>query len=172
MQDHIAKPIDPDQFYQTLSRWLKQKGGESAAIAHSNENNDTAADIADTNDQLIEIPGFDTTGTLQRIGGSVHVYHRILDMMLPNLVKALGQFDAALQSDDPTEQQHIAHAIRGMSANVGAVVLAEAAAEVEHALMEGHASEQLLQKFRATIATTLITMQTSLAKDGISIITS
>jgi HPt (histidine-containing phosphotransfer) domain-containing protein len=173
MQDHIAKPIDPDQFYQTLSRWLKPKeilsndtsAQRSNDISESPEGGDhpSVAVANDQPDSPIEIPGFDTMGTLDRIGGSVKVYHRILEMMLPNLAKSLTQFDAAIENNQPTPIQHVVHSIRGMSANVGATTLANAAATLEHALIDGNADARQLSAFRTTIEDTLRTMERSLA---------
>ncbi|HEY8099862.1 MAG TPA: 7TM diverse intracellular signaling domain-containing protein [Burkholderiaceae bacterium] len=179
MQDHIAKPINPDQFYQTLSRWLKLKSPDAVStldepgasdVAPSFENKTTVSSLeaVQAYDTPIEIPGFDAIGTLERIGGSVHVYHRILGMMLPNLAKSLDQFDAALENADTTLQQHITHSIRGMSANVGAMILANAAADLEQALIDGHASHQQLADFRATIADTLKAMEASMADKVLS----
>ncbi|MGZ3236556.1 MAG: 7TM diverse intracellular signaling domain-containing protein [Burkholderiaceae bacterium] len=179
MQDHIVKPIDPDQFYQTLSRWLKPKsssvtstlddlGTSDAALSFENKMTAPSFDAAKAHDKPIEIPGFDTIGTLERIGGSVHVYHRILEMMLPNLAKTLDQFDSATENTDTAQQQHIAHSIRGMSANVGAMILANAAADLEHALIDGDVSPQQLADFRATIVDTLKAMEVSLADKVLS----
>jgi two-component system sensor histidine kinase/response regulator len=173
MQDHIAKPIDPGQFYQTLAHWLKHKISHAAhqenisdmvdSTEPANRQTDTGVETTQAADQPIEIPGFDTAATLERIGGSVHVYHRILEMMLPNLVKSLEQFDAAMESSDQTQLQLLAHSIRGMSANVGAMILANAAADLEHAFIDGHSSVQQIADFRATIANTIKAMDISLA---------
>jgi two-component system, sensor histidine kinase and response regulator len=172
MQDHIAKPIDPHQFYQTLSRWLKStlsnglSSEEESEMLHSapseNSRNDAGLNRARDPDEPIYIPGFDTVGTLERIGGSVNVYHRILDMMMPNLAKTLDQFDHAVNNNDLLQLQHIAHAIRGMSANVGATILTNAAADLEHALLDGHASAQQTMDFRDTIVNTLKIMELNL----------
>lgn len=179
MQDHIAKPINPDQFYQTLSRWLKPKSRIGTAVFNEPIATESAPmrdeQIASssrapsqTTDKAIQIPGFDSAGTLERIGGSVTVYHRILGMMLPNLATALNQFDAALASGDAQQVQHIAHSIRGMSANVGAMILANAAAELEHALIDGHGSTEQMKDFRTTIADTLQAMRVSLGDKVLS----
>jgi CheY-like chemotaxis protein/HPt (histidine-containing phosphotransfer) domain-containing protein len=167
MQDHVSKPINPDQFYQTLSRWLqpKSQGATPAADTlageqpHIEDKGESGAMRIHAHGVPIDIPGFDAEGTLERLGGSVNVYHRILEMMLPNLAKALNQFDAAVENGDLVEQQHVVHSIRGMSGNVGAVILAAAAADLEHALLDGHADAQQLKDFRGVIDDTLKTMQ-------------
>ena len=179
MQDHIAKPIDPEQFYQTLSRWLKPKSRIAAptsdepvssgqASVLDNRMAPASPDLSTAADTAIDIPGFDTAGTLERVGGSVKVYHRILDMMLPNLAKALDQVDGAMASGDALQVQHVAHSIRGMSANVGAMILANAAADLEHALIDGNGSTEQMTSFRAVIADTLATMKMSLAGQVLS----
>jgi signal transduction histidine kinase/CheY-like chemotaxis protein/HPt (histidine-containing phosphotransfer) domain-containing protein len=173
MQDHIAKPIDPDQFYQTLSRWLKPKSTPMSPLIDHNAASScqpaphTVADD-DRLDGAIEIPGFDTIGTLDRIGGSVKVYHRILAMMLPNLAKSLSQFDAAIEHGEPIPIQHVVHSIRGMSANVGATKLADAAAALEHALIDGHVDADQLNAFRNVTEDTLRVMERSLAGKALS----
>ena len=83
------------------------------------------------------------------------MYHRILEIMLPSLEKALIQYDAALKGDDATPLKDIAHYVRGMSSNVGADILTKAAADLEHALIDGHASDQQMTAFRLSIEETL-----------------
>jgi two-component system sensor histidine kinase/response regulator len=177
MQDHIAKPINPAQFYQTLSRWLKQKmkrlaNNQTLAAPNSLSAMGKTKSLAmpeERLEQAIEIPGFDAESTLERLGGSVSVYHRILDMMVPNLSKAMAQFDEAMKDDDLDHRKHVTHSIRGMSSNVGAVLLAEAAANLEHALIDGHATEQQMADFRVIIEDTLRTMERCMAHRASSV---
>ena len=71
---------------------------------------------------------------MDRLAGDVELYHRVLEMLVPSLTKALQQFDAARADSDRTGLQSVVHGVRGMAANIGAVALAAAASELEDML--------------------------------------
>jgi two-component system, sensor histidine kinase and response regulator len=153
MQDHIAKPINPEQFYQTLARWLKpspMKAGMTNGDAESSA-------------VPLEIPGFDTADTMSRLAGDVALYHRVLEMLVPSLSNALQQFDAAAAIDDRTGLQSVVHGVRGMAANIGAVALTTAASELEDMLKARSAQPEQLTGFRATLERTLMLVTQGLA---------
>jgi len=149
MQDHIAKPINPDQFYRTLARWLKpssaQPGDADDAANHRGDHGATA----------LEIAGFDTADTMNRLAGDVELYHRVLEMLVPSLTKTLQQFDAAHADSDRTGLQSVVHGVRGMAGNVGAVALAAAASELEDMLKTRSEQPEQLARFRARVEETL-----------------
>jgi signal transduction histidine kinase/CheY-like chemotaxis protein/HPt (histidine-containing phosphotransfer) domain-containing protein len=159
MQDHISKPIDPQEFYQTLSRWLKP-----AAQPVPAETAQERAPEPSKSQAAISIPGFATEETLERLAGDVDLYQRVLELLLPGLEASIGQFDAARESNDRTGMKSVAHSMRGMSANVGAVALSRLATEVETALGTGTASEGQLEQFRAKAEETRVLVEQALAK--------
>lgn len=167
MQDHIAKPIDSDAFYQTLARWLKQS--EQSSVDDGASRNAPAVNTGSGNPQTvddapIEIPGFDTNDTLDRLGDDVALYHQILAMLLSALAEMLEKFDAALGSNDREAMQMASHGILGMAANVGATALAQSAAAVEQALKDDCVDPQQLAAFRNTIADTLRAVEKGLTE--------
>ncbi|WP_052452235.1 hybrid sensor histidine kinase/response regulator [Noviherbaspirillum autotrophicum] len=147
MQDHITKPINPALFYQTLARWLP-RGSAVPHFAH-------AADEPAPDLPAIEIPGFDTADTLDRLAGDVTLYYQVLDMLTPTLQDALARFKTAVDAGDQAAAASIAHSVRGMASNVGATELAAAATELEAALARDGATGQQLTSFISLIEETL-----------------
>jgi signal transduction histidine kinase/CheY-like chemotaxis protein len=154
MQDHIAKPIDPDRFYETLARWL-----DPAALIDLAPESSDAAGRADDDmpDRVPTIAGFDTAGTMERLAGDTALYRQILDMLQSSLADALAGFDAAAERQDRTALHAVVHGVHGMAANVGATALAAAAAELETQLREASPMPDAaaLAGFRALAGQTL-----------------
>jgi two-component system sensor histidine kinase/response regulator len=179
MQDLIVKPIDPDDFYQTLSRWLKQSaigqsvdqpGPEIMMPVHASASVDsTDHALNDAGAVAVEIPGFDTNDTLNRFGGDVDLYHRILVMLLPALTKTLEEFDASHHQNNRSALAIIAHGTLGMAANVGALVLAKAAEELEQAFKDRRVSPQQLSSFRTLLADTVQAVRKGLIEKKIPV---
>jgi CheY-like chemotaxis protein len=156
MQDHIAKPINPQEFYETLSRWLKPaEQGARFELAQEPSTQDETGVIA--------IPGFATEETLERLAGDADLYRRILELLLPGLEASIGQFDAAREKNDQAGMKSVAHSVRGMAANVGAVALSRLATEVETALGTSSASDSQLEEFRAKATETRTLVEQALA---------
>ncbi len=157
MQDHIVKPIHPDHFYQTLTRWLTPVcPSDIPMIPVATE---PASEV-----QPVEVPGFDTADTMDRLAGDVELYHRVLEMFIPNLTAAMEQFNSAVASGDHDATRVAVHNIRGMSANVGATALANCASELESLLGESRERPDQLDSFRVQIEYTLRTVKQSLAQ--------
>lgn len=179
MQDLIIKPIDPDDFYQILIRWLKQAGTSQDESAQNPEMNmpphdppfDEHAGRVMRNPDLIpaDILGFDTNDTLDRLGGDVALYHRILVMLLPALKKTLDEFDTAVREDNHSNLKAAAHDILGMGANVGAIALAKAARELEKSLKENRTTAQQLTSFRTLLVETVQALEAGLAERNLGI---
>jgi two-component system, sensor histidine kinase and response regulator len=152
MQDLITKPIIPDDFYQTLTHWLMPASVVTASAA-----------AASMNEKPIEIPGFDTADTLERLAGDASLYRRVLELLVPSLSSTMEQLSTALASRDHAGIKSVVHSVRGMAANVGAVALAEYATELERALGEQRALPEQMDAFRAMIEQTVQVVEEGLA---------
>ncbi len=163
MQDHLSKPLHPDQLYHQVGRWLKSDN--AATGAHDEAAAQTAALAASVRDEhdAQALPGFDIEGTLERLGGDRALHRQVLEMMLPLLRNALEQIDSAARHDDQDAIRAVVHNIAGMAANVGAVALANAATTLESALNRQEASDADIAAFCGIVHQTMQTLERHLA---------
>lgn len=161
MQDHIAKPIDPERFYQTLAHWF---GLDATETGIDDAGAEAAGGLQAPGPQPIRIPGFNTGETLDRLGGDVQLYHRVLGTLVPSLQHALAQFDGALAAGDQGLAKSAVHSVRGMAANVGAAELADFARGLEQALKEERAQPEQLARFRQLVEATMQSVGQGLAE--------
>jgi CheY-like chemotaxis protein/HPt (histidine-containing phosphotransfer) domain-containing protein len=147
MQDHLAKPINPDELYRTLARWMKasQAPEESGPAVEEEPASDAIAqdDYAD-----LAAAGFAIAETLDRLGGDTELFRDILGMVPRVAGESMGKFDATLAAGDLEGAAAAAHALRGMASTVGATPLTESAEAVERAMREGGASTAQIEIFR------------------------
>ncbi|MDD5175159.1 MAG: response regulator [Sterolibacterium sp.] len=129
MNDHIAKPIDVGQMFSTLVRWVKP--GVAAA--------DTVGD--NQAPQAMEVPrveGLDTAEALARVDGDANLFHKMLKWFRKSQADAVDDIRAAFDADDRDTAVRLAHTLKGLSGNLGATRLFNAARQLESALrLEG-----------------------------------
>jgi two-component system sensor histidine kinase/response regulator len=150
MWDHIGKPIDPDELFGKLLKWVKPKPRrieevqETAAVPATavEEKKPEEAKIAEQ-DGLPHIPGLDITQGLKRVLGKKDFYLKILGMFITNQGEAPAQIRQSLDSGDHETAERLAHSAKGVSGNVGATGLQEMAAKVEKAIKEGQPREDI-----------------------------
>ncbi|MDR3479769.1 MAG: response regulator [Burkholderiaceae bacterium] len=148
MQDHLAKPINPDELYRTLARWMKasQAPQESGPAVEEEAASDDAAQVDDYAD--LAAAGFAIVETLDRLGGDTELFRDILGMVPRVAGESMGKFDATLAAGDLEGAEAAAHALRGMASTVGATPLTESAEAVERAMRDGGASAAQIETFR------------------------
>jgi len=135
MNDHIAKPIDPDLLFEMLARW----GGRQEATP-------SVAAAAPQLETIAQVDSIDTVAALRRVGGNIAFYRKVLARFASDHADAARRIGALLAAGQRLVAERAAHGTRGAAANIGAMALAEAARELEDAI---HAGVQVMDTLAA-----------------------
>jgi HPt (histidine-containing phosphotransfer) domain-containing protein len=140
MNDHVTKPIDPDQLFATLQKWIKPVA-ERAAVPKSLPasggppvlNAPPEPDQAmPEEDELPEsLPGFDLAAGLSRLRGNKGLYRKLLLDFRANYGGAAGEIREVLAAGDFKQAHSLVHNLKGLAGNLEATDLQAAAVEME-----------------------------------------
>ncbi|MFM6989001.1 MAG: response regulator [Arenimonas sp.] len=138
MDDYMAKPIDPDLMWRILGRWLSPSTGDAAAMAGESRTASSAPEPPRAPPhEAAAAPDLDTALGLGRMGGKAALYARILAQFRDRQADASVQIRNALDAGDAGTAQRIAHTLKGLSGNIGAVGLQNACELVEARIRAG-----------------------------------
>lgn len=139
MNDHVAKPIDPDALFATLVRWTKSRLANAA---------DPVAMPVRTDDEVIlpEIEGIDMVGGLQRVAGNKRLYRDLLSQFVSRQGSAGAQIASAIESGDRSLAERLAHSVKGVAGNIGMNAVFQMAGKMESAICESRADELAVLK--------------------------
>ncbi|MCC8998156.1 MAG: transporter substrate-binding domain-containing protein [Candidatus Contendobacter sp.] len=148
MNDHVPKPIDPNNLYGSLSRWLKP-GKEFAPNEHPPTGTDDEVALPD------HLPGIDLRWGLERVGGNHRLFRKLLADFVVNHGNALQLLERQLASGHRDSARRELHTLQGVAGNIGARELQAAARRLEAELLEGRTgdSQGLPQEFRDAYTT-------------------
>jgi signal transduction histidine kinase/ABC-type sugar transport system substrate-binding protein len=133
MNDHVTKPIDPDQLFTTLLKWVKLSDERvqvnKTAINNEYPESDTALPIKD---ELPEsLPGFDLTDGLKRLQGNKTLYRKLLLNFATDYNRVAEEIREALDVGDLKNAHSLIHNLKGLAGNLAALELQEAAVNLE-----------------------------------------
>ena len=129
MNDHVTKPIDPDQLFKTLIKWIKP--GDRQV-----ESPEPAPEIQPENEPDLpsDIPGIDFPTGLKRVAGNTKLYRKLLLSFRENNRNLPSDIKAAFEKDDQELAQRLAHTIKGVSGNIAANDVYNSAARLEECI--------------------------------------
>lgn len=141
MNDHITKPIDPEQLFYALLKWIPPKNGTKLP-----QNIQEAFVKTNPSENVfnIDIPGVDTQTGLKRVLGKKDFYLSILKKYTVNQKNTITEIKKALESEDYNTAERLTHTLKGVSGNIGAEAVQEKAALLE-SLFKEHAPEEKLK---------------------------
>lgn len=131
MNDHVTKPIDPDELFSALLRWIKPGERE---IPEDLKEHPAGEEKQVSPESFPEIPGIDSKTGIGRVGGNVRLYRELLGKFVRDSAQAHQDVIDALAWNNRELAQRIAHTVKGTSGNIGASDLSTAAAAVESAI--------------------------------------
>ena len=126
MNDHVGKPFDLDH----LVKVLRQQAGWPALDTLSDTTNRAPAAKATLSAQVGEaalIAQIDIHAALNRLGGKLDVYQRMLRTFVADLSTMPDQLQSYLETGDRVNNHRLLHTLKGLAATLGANTLASAA---------------------------------------------
>jgi two-component system sensor histidine kinase/response regulator len=148
MNDHIAKPIDPDQLFGVLLHWIKH--GNDGQSMH--EPTFAQTQPMPTVPIDIEIPGVDVRSGLRRTGSNAKRYKTLLSRFAQQEAGAVETMRTALAMGDAATAERAAHSLKGAAGTLGATALSGMAAEAETAIKLGQRPDQALATLGVALA--------------------
>ena len=146
MNDHVGKPFDLDHLVQVLRR-MAGLGNSGSPPTVAPARMDLPAAVA----AAAAAAGVTLDSALQRLGGKLPVYERLLRNFVRDLADMQGVLDQCLESQDTESAARLLHTLKGLAATLGVPALADAAGQAERVMSERPAAAER-QRVAAAIA--------------------
>jgi CheY-like chemotaxis protein/HPt (histidine-containing phosphotransfer) domain-containing protein len=126
MNDHIAKPVDPEALFQAMLRWLPERDAPAAAAPESG----AAADLP-------VIPGVDVVRGLRNLNGRREAYLRLLRRFATSHRDDIARVRKACVEGATDAARRHCHSLKGAAGALGISEVEALAAELEGRLRDG-----------------------------------
>ena len=130
MNDHLAKPIDPNHLFTVLQCWIDIVG---PTIKERNLATDCSEESC-AGLPLGSLAGIDLSKGLARIGGNQTLFLSLLREFVDDHQSDSITLDDALNAGDMASARRLIHTLRSVAGSIGAEALEESAIALEQAL--------------------------------------
>jgi two-component system, sensor histidine kinase and response regulator len=126
MDDYLSKPIDVNELYAALLRWIKPRSGEMQQKASEQ----IVADPPVKNSGE-DVAGIDMDEGVSRLGGNGQMFVKLLHTFVKDYAGLPQQVREEVTAGRCEQAKRLVHGIKGMAGNISANKLYEAAKEYE-----------------------------------------
>ena len=155
MNDHVAKPIDPEALFTTLLKWIQRPADrENHQLPETETSKSSKVEDSDRfplpfqaegNDDLPpSLAGFDLAAGLKRLQGNRRLYRKLLLDFANGYREASENIHHALIANDINQVHSLVHNIKGLAGNLSATDLQNAAAEMDSSVKKALSGEKLI----------------------------
>lgn len=156
MNDFLTKPINPEELYRVLARWVTIPHHDLPGPARSASATDRSDEIPGT------LPGISREQGLQNLNNNAPFYREMLVRFLRTKGQTAQEFAELLAQDDYEAAVRVAHSMKSVAGTIGAMELMAASQELELALSAApNSSEPQLLRFGSCLQTVLAGLKTA-----------
>jgi two-component system sensor histidine kinase/response regulator len=141
MNDHVAKPIEPQDLFASLLKWIRPRTAMGRTL---HEHTPPAESI-----ELPDIAGLDQAAGLRRVLGKKGLYLSMLRKFLAGQQSFVQDIQRALDGSDWVGAERLAHTLKSVAGNINLASVQQAALELEAAIHQRHAQGGILALVQA-----------------------
>lgn len=132
MNDYISKPIDFNQMFKVMSKWIVPVNPMAKGdVAYTADANDDAVDISG-----MVVDGIDLQRGLQTTQGDQALYKKLINRFIEGQADFERQLKQSIQSQDSELAIRLAHTLKAVAGNLGAMDLMESTKQLEASCIE------------------------------------
>ena len=135
MNDHVTKPISPDQLLAALAHWMQvpaDRAGKPAPVPVA-----TIPELKEIPSDLQALTGIDAADGIRRIGGKADAYRKQLRRFREHYPAAIVELRRLAAEEGLPRAEEYCHALKGVTGNIGARGLYERIAAIDDLLKQG-----------------------------------
>lgn len=144
MDDHISKPISPNDLIPTLLRWIRPRMDENAAPPETSPQK-SWADIA------AALPTFEIDALMEALDGDRSQFEEILHIFLREFSEVERELAARLADGANEAAGKLVHKLAGTAGNIGAIALHRLSRTLDEQLKLGSHDPATLNSWRETL---------------------
>ncbi len=144
MDDYVSKPIEAEQLFSTLARWVKVESGNSEL-----ETRNLKSEARNLN----SVPGIDIKSALKRLGGNEKLFGEIMGNFSRVYISVSDDIRKAMEEGDKPLAIRLSHTIKGVAGNLSAKTLHRRAMELELGIRDNNDEDidNLLDNFEIAL---------------------
>ncbi|MFC1848915.1 two-component regulator propeller domain-containing protein [candidate division CSSED10-310 bacterium] len=149
MNDYVTKPIEAEQLFTTMARWIRVEPTETTATLPAPEKSSPKQNLS----LPPQLPGLNIQAGLRRIGANKELYLKLLTEFCRDFADSDADIKSALKNQDLTSAQQLIHTLKGVAGNISANELYDTAQALEKEIHEGNMahSDTYLQRLKNSL---------------------
>jgi PAS domain S-box-containing protein len=141
MNDHIGKPVNPDELFACILKWIPRTAVRQTNRAADNARTGSAPTAGAVDEEtlrtnLMALDALDLELGLASVRGRVASYVRLLGKLAAGEPGYIDQIRNKLAAGDRNEAKRLAHSLKGAAGTLGATMLQLRARDLEFAIRD------------------------------------
>jgi two-component system, sensor histidine kinase and response regulator len=145
MNDFVAKPIELNNFYASLIKWLPERKAPLEVVSEPAEKTIETDLNSSLTAQLEQFKELDSSIGLRNLRGDAVAYLRLLRLFENSHGEDIAKFTHYFLAESIDQARQLAHAIKGAAGTLGLTTLQEAAKLLE-ANLKGRVTPLLIKR--------------------------
>ncbi len=137
MNDHIAKPIDVEEMFATMAKWIEPDRVVLPGVTQAANAAASSSSNSSSSSRLPELPGLDVNVGIDTAGNDIALYRRLLSIFYVDQSGFVEQFTSALAREDGALALRLVHTLKSVAGYIGALELQSTAQHLETACQNG-----------------------------------